>query len=48
MSQVQKAFETVSRENATNKQALLVAKEKDDKSTSVIAELTAVSSTVCI
>ena len=42
MFQLQEAFEEVSEERAQNKQALLAAQKKDEQSTQVVAELTAV------
>ncbi len=41
--QLQEAFEEASEERSHNKQALIAAQYKDDKSATVITELTAVS-----
>ena len=46
--QLKDAFEVVSDDNASNKTALLAAQQKDEKSSEMIAELTAVSSAVRI
>ena len=46
--QLKDAFEIVSDDNASNKTALLAAQQKDEKSSEMIAELTAVSSAIKI
>ena len=42
MSQLKSAFEKISKENAENQAALLAAQRKDESSSEMIAELTAV------
>lgn len=41
--QLQHAYQTVSEENAENKQALLAAQQKDETSSAMISELTQVN-----
>lgn len=42
-AQLQHAYQTVSEENAENKQALLAAQHKDETSSAMISELTQVN-----
>ena len=46
--QLKDAFEVVSEDNASNKTALLAAQQKDEKSSEMITELTAVSRIITV